>query len=179
MELESLARLLQEAKARTGDSEFVVVGSLSILGILRGNAIPARMLMSRDVDCYTLQDPERIFDLQTDLGEGSAFDLSHGYFLDPVSPDLPTLPEHWEQRLIPLDLADDIRAWFLDPNDAAVSKFARGDPRDREWLRAGLGAGLLSLAEIDHRFRQTVFFDEAEAWRAKKMLKEDAAWLAE
>jgi hypothetical protein len=177
MELESLARLLQEAKARTGHSEFVVVGSLSILGILRSNVIPERMLMSRDVDCYTLQDPERIFDLQTELGEGSTFDLNHGYFLDPVSPNLPTLPEHWEQRLIPLDLADSLRAWFLDPNDAAVSKYARGDPRDREWLRAGLKAGLLSLAEIDNRFWQTVFLDDSEARRARKMLTEDIAWL--
>lgn len=177
MELESLACLLQEAKARTGHSEFVVVGSLSILGVLRSQAIPQRMLMSRDVDCYTRQDPDRIFDLQADLGEGSPFDLSHGYFLDPVSPNLPTLPEHWEQRLIPLDLADGIRAWFLDPNDAAVSKYARGDPRDREWLRAGLIAGLLSLAVIESRFKQTVFLDDSEAWRARKMLAEDAAWL--
>lgn len=177
MELESLAYLLREAWARTDHSEFVVVGSLSILGVLRSQAIPQRMLMSRDVDCYTRQDPDRIFELQGELGEGSPFDLSHGYFLDPVSPNLPTLPEHWEQRLIPVDLTEGIRAWFLDPNDAAVSKYARGDPRDREWLRAGLSAGLLSITAIQSRFSQTVFLDTSEAWRARKMLAEDTAWL--
>ncbi|MBM3391107.1 MAG: hypothetical protein FJY34_03920 [Betaproteobacteria bacterium] len=34
-------------------------------------------------------------------------------------------------------LAGGIVAGFLDPNDAAVSKYARGEPRDREWIRAG------------------------------------------
>jgi hypothetical protein len=177
MELESLTCLFRDAKNRTGHSEFVVVGSLSILGVLRDQDIPQHMLMSRDVDCYTLHDPDRIFDLQTDLGEGSPFDLSHGYFMDPVSPHLPTLPDDWQQRLIPLELADGIRVWFLEPNDAAVSKYARGDPRDREWLRAGLSAGLLSIPVIESRFSQTLFLDASEALRAGKMLAEDAAWV--
>ena len=42
-----------------------------------------------------------------------------------------------------------IVAYFLDPDDAAVSKYARCEPRDREWIRAGLLAGLLSIAKID------------------------------
>lgn len=177
MELKALERLLLEAKARTGHTEFVVAGSLSILGILRTRAIPERMLMSRDVDCYTRQDPGRIFDLQADLGEGSPFDQQYGYFLAPISPRLPTLPDQWECRLIPLDMAEGLRTWFLDPNDAAVSKYARGDPRDREWIRAGLGAGLLSIPIIESRFGQTVFLDQQEENRARKMLGEDETWL--
>lgn len=177
MDLDALDRLFSAARAQSGHSAFVVVGSLAILGVLRQRSVPARMLMSRDVDCFTRDDPGRIFDLQTELGEGSAFDLENGYFLDPVSPNLPTLPDGWEQRLLETLLPSGVRAYFLDPNDAAVSKYARGDVRDREWLRAGLAAGLLSIAIIDSRFRQTCFFDAAESLRARTQLQEDEMWL--
>ncbi len=178
MDLDALDRLLTAARSRTGHSAFVVVGSLAILGVLRQRPVPERMLLSRDVDCFTRDDPGRIFDLQSELGEGSPFDQANGYFLDPVSPNLPTLPEGWEQRLLDTPLPSGIRAYFLDPNDAAVSKYARGDVRDREWLRAGLAAGLLSIAIIDSRFRQTIFFDATESLRARKQLLEDEVWLS-
>ena len=178
MDLDALDQLLSAARARTGHKAFVIVGSLAILGTLRQRSVPERMLVSRDVDCYTRDDPGRIFELQDELGEGSPFDQAHGYFLAPVSPNLPTLPDGWEQRLLEIVLPSGVHAHFLDPNDAAVSKYARGDRRDGEWLRAGLAAGLLSIAVIDSRFRQTSFFDAAESRRARGLLEADEAWLA-
>lgn len=175
MELRDLERLFKEARRLCGHAEFVVVGSLAVLGVARGTQIPRRMLMSIDVDCYTRQDPARIFELRKELGEGSEFEKSHGYFLDPVSPSLPTLPENWQFRLIRVPLESGITIYFLDPNDAAVSKYARGEPRDREWLQAGLGAGLLSPAIIESRMGETVFLDEQERQRALRAFAEDRA----
>jgi len=174
MDLTHLQALFGEAKRLAGHTEFVVVGSLSILGLVQGAAIPARMLMSIDVDCFTKSDPERIFDLRGELGEGSPFESRHGYYLDPVSPQLPTLPDNWEYRLLPLKLGE-VTLFFLDPNDAAVSKYARCDARDREWIRAGLEASLLSAPIIESRFRQTPFVDDAERERACRALEEDRA----
>ena len=131
------------------------------------------MLMSIDVDCYTRRYPGRIFELRQTLGEGSAFEAAHGYYLDPVSPDLPTLPAQWEHRLIQVPLGEGLTAFFLDPNDAAVSKYARGEPRDREWIRAGLAAGLLSAPVIESRLRDTVFLDDEERSRAWNAFAED------
>ena len=173
MELGDLQALFDEASKLTKHTEFVVVGSLSILGIVQGNEIPARMLMSIDVDCYTRRDPARIFELQQSLGEGSPFEASHGFFLDPISPDVLTLPTQWEFRLVRVPLTNDIVVFFLDPNDAAVSKYARSESRDREWIRAGLLAGLLSAPLIASRFRQTAFFDEEERDRAFRAFEED------
>ena len=173
MELGQLQALFSEAKRLTKHSEFVVIGSLSILGVVQGKEIPAQMLMSIDVDCYTKADPGRIFELNEALGAGSAFEEANGYYLDPVSPELPMLPEQWEPRLIPIALEGGIVVYFLDPNDAAVSKYARGDVRDRAWLRAGLEAGILSAPVIESRFRQTPFADGAERERACKALAED------
>ncbi|MFN0038651.1 MAG: DUF6036 family nucleotidyltransferase [Burkholderiales bacterium] len=175
MDLGKLEILFEQAKRLTGHTEFVVVGSLSALGIAQGRQIPARMLMSIDVDCYTRQDPARVFDLRKALGEGSAFEAAHGYYLDPVSPSLPTLPSQWEFRLIRVPLHKGITVFFLDPNDAAVSKYARGEPRDREWIQAGLAAGLLSAPVIESRFRDTTFLDEHERNTALGAFSQDTA----
>ncbi|MGH8746771.1 MAG: DUF6036 family nucleotidyltransferase [Burkholderiales bacterium] len=175
MELSDLERLFKQAKKLSGHTEFVVVGSLVALGVAAGRRVPPRMLMSNDVDCYTRQDPGRIFELQKELGEGSEFEKIHGYFLDPVSPSLPTLPENWQFRLLRVPFESGITIFFLDPNDAAVSKYARAEPRDREWLQAGLGAGLLLPAIIESRMRETTFLDEEEQQRALKAFAQDRA----
>jgi hypothetical protein len=175
VDLGQLQALFDEARKLTKHTEFVVVGSLSILGVVPANEIPARMLVSIDVDCFTKKDPGRIYELKEALGEGSPFDAKHGYYLDPVSPDLPMLPEQWEYRLLPVRLDAGIVVHFLDANDAAVSKYARCDVRDRRWIRAGLDAGLLSAPVIESRFRQTPFLDAEERERAFRALAEDRA----
>ncbi len=173
MDLKKLETLFGEAKNLCGHDEFVVIGSLSVLAILPANRIPARMLMSINVACYTRSDPARIFELQQALGEGSAFEAEHGYFLDPVSPKLPTLPAQWEFRLVKVPFKNGVTLFFLDPNDAAVSKYARGEPRDRVWIQAGFTAGLLSAPIIESRLRDTVFIDDEERMRARGAFDED------
>lgn len=173
MELSDLRVLFAQAKELIGHSEFVAVGSLSILGVVGGSKAPPRMLMSIDVDCFTRRDPKRIFELQQALGQGSPFEAKHGYYLDPMDPLVPTLPEQWESRLVRAPVGDGITVFFLDLNDAAVSKYARSEPRDRRWIQAGLAAALLSAPIIESRFRQTAFFDADEHERAIQALIED------
>ena len=178
MELAHIERLLAEARRLSQHTEFVIVGSLSVLGVMGSRPIPPRMLMSIDVACYMRNDSGRTYDLKPALGEGSRFELENGYYLDPVSPSLPTLPDAWEYRLVRVAFVSGVTAYFLEPNDAAVSKYARGEPRDREWIRAGLAEAILSAPVIASRFRQTGFLDDAEAQAAKQRLAEDEAWLA-
>jgi len=86
---------------------------------------------------------------------------------------LPTLPAQWEFRLVRVPLGHGLTVFFLDPNDAAVSKSARGEPRDREWLQAGLAAGLPSTPIIESRLRETVFLDDEERRRAVDAFQTD------
>jgi hypothetical protein len=178
MELTDLEELFEEARRITGHTEFVVVGSLSILGVVKGRDAPARMPLSIDVDCFTPQGLGRIYQAQAALGEGSPFEAGHGFYLDPISPAVLTLPGQWEYRLIRVPLQQAIVVSFLDPNDAAVSKYARSEPRDREWIQAGLQAGLLSAPIIESRFRQTDFFDAVERDKAVHALGEDRVRLS-
>ena len=66
------------------------LGSLAALG--HSGSVPPRMAMSLDVDAYTRRDPARVFELGRELGQGSAFEAEHGYYLDPISPHVATLP---------------------------------------------------------------------------------------
>lgn len=176
MKLEDLSRLFSRARELCGETDYVVLGSLAVLGYAA--AVPARMAASIDVDAFTKGDPERVFELDASLGQGSPFEAEHGYYLDPISPRVATLPADWEARLVRRELEPELVVWFLEPNDVAVSKYARLEPRDREWIRPGLRAGVLSIPILERRFAETAFLDAAEAARAREALEEDRRWLA-
>lgn len=174
MTLDQLFKLLGRARELTSHKEFVIVGSNAALALAEHAPIPEAMAMSMDLDCYTKADPGRIFELAATLGEDSPFHRQEGFFLDPVSPKLPTLPDGWEGRLISIE-RDGCKAWFLDPNDAAVSKYARGEPRDRSWIRAGIESGIVSLPRVKSLTKVTPFLDDAEHRAALARIEEDAA----
>jgi hypothetical protein len=178
MKRSHLFTLFEQARQLSGHRDFVVIGSLAILGTQDEDELPADMSMSVDIDCYTKADPGRILDLQGALGEGSVFHRAHGYYLDPVSPSLPCLPEGWEGRMTCLT-QDGLRLWFLDPDDTAISKYARSQPNDLRWIRAGLMSGLLSLPRVIARLPSTVFLDEAEAAVVRQQVNADKVWFDE
>lgn len=175
MNRNDIDRLLVEAKRITNHPDFVIIGSLSVLGAVANP--PVSMTGSIDIDLYPKNDPGRASEIAKALGLGSAFESTYGYYADAVSPMLPTLPEGWEQRLIKVEFDSGVSAWFLEPNDAAISKYVRSESRDREWIRAGLEANILSLPTIEYRLRETIM-ETDERQRAKQSIEEDRAWLA-
>ena len=175
MKREHLFRLFDEAYRQTGHKDYVVVGSLSILGTRDEDELPAEMAMSNDIESYTKADPARIDDLKALLGEDSVFHRANGYYLDPVSPSLPSLPDGWNARMTMI-ARDEVRVWFLDPDDAAISKYARGQPNDVRWIRAGILSGYISLPKVEARIASTTFLDGEEADRVRKQVAADLAW---
>lgn len=176
MNVEALFVLLREAKRLCGHSRYVVMGSLSVLGMSDVTAIPGDMTMSIDADCYAQDDPGRVLDLTADLGEGSPFHRKHGIYLNPVNPNLPTLPDQWESRLIRLE-REGVIALFLEPHDAAVSKLARGEERDFRWVVAGARGNILALPTVALRMKSTNFFDDDEQLAASALLESAKAAL--
>jgi len=152
--LDQVRQILEEAARLTNHRQFVVVGSLSALGALLDP--PPRMVQSIDVDFFLKLDPERVREINDRLGENSEFARTHGYYADAVSPKLVSAPAGWEDRLVQVPFASGIIGWFLEPNDAAVAKLMRGQANDLEWLRAGLRAGVLSVALIETRIAAVV-----------------------
>ena len=127
------------------------------------------MVMSIDVDTYLKNDPQRTHELAQALGQGSVFEDEFGYYLDPVSPSLPSFPEGWQERLIPLDFGD-VKAFFVQPDDVAVSKYMRGEERDLRWLLAGLKVGSSTWTPLNaglraHRHWRVSCPLPAKGWR--------------
>lgn len=176
MNLDDVDKVLSKIRDVSGLDEFVIVGSLAALGVA-GATRPARMTMSMEVDAYPAKDPGRAPEFSKDFGEDSIFHRDNGFYFDAISPSLPTLPDGWEGRLIHQVLPSGVKVQFLDPNDCAISKLARSEPKDREWVSAGLRSGILSLPTIEYRMRETRFLDTEEQHQAYRSLQEDRTWL--
>lgn len=168
MNREQLHALLTEARKQVHHAEFVIVGSLAILGAVAEP--PSTMVTSIDVDTYLKNDPQRTGELVQALGQGSPFEDEFGYYLDPVSPHLPSFPEGWQDRLVLIDFGD-VKAFFVEANDVAVSKYMRGEDRDLRWLLAGLKGGLIDLDVIERRVGSAPALDGELAAARKRIAK--------
>lgn len=177
MTRQQVEALLSEIGAKRNLDSFVVLGSLVVYGFPDG-AIPTDMTTSNEVDAYPETHPQGAFDLSREWGQGSKFEEENGFYFDAISPALPTLPEDWKARLLVSRTATGVTIKFAEANDVAISKYARGEPKDRDWIRSGLAASILSLATIEYRLRVTVFLDRAERERVERAIGEDRAWLS-
>ena len=157
MTMEDIETLLIEAARLSNHRNFVVAGSLSVLGAVM--LPPADMLMSRDVDIYTKLDPGRVFveiaDPAGGIAEGSKVHVAHGFYADPISPTILSVPDGWEARLISVTLAHGVVANFIDPNDAAIAKLARSEENDIRWVASGVKAGIIHLDVVEARLKAT------------------------
>ncbi|PIT79941.1 hypothetical protein B9Z39_15200 [Limnohabitans sp. JirII-29] len=70
----------------------------------------------------------------------------------------------------------EINAFFVNPNDVAVSKYIRGEERDVRWIKAGLRIGLLDLDIID-RVVHTAIALPGELEAARVLIKRHRRWL--
>ncbi|WP_208026806.1 DUF6036 family nucleotidyltransferase [Rhabdothermincola sediminis] len=156
MRREQLEHLVRAAGAITGDDELIVIGSQAILGSVR-SGLPPEATRSIEADIVPMNDPdERKADLiDGSIGEASLFEETHGIYAQGVSLTAAILPEGWRDRLVPLhnENTGGVTAWCLEPHDLVASKLAAGRPKDVEFARALLAAGIvdrdLLTARID------------------------------
>ncbi len=174
MTLQDVERVLAAARANCGWADYVVIGSLCTLGA--SVAPPARMASSVDLDLYPRDDPGAATAAVAGIGEDSDFHRAFDCYADAVSPLLPVLPDGWQDRLVPVHFASGVTAWFLELHDAAVSKYARGEDRDRQWASAGLAAGLLDPDLLETRL-WAALMEPDERQRAMAAFRADVAEL--
>ena len=98
MKRSDLEHILRACKGVTGETEFVIIGSQSILGPFPD--APLVLRESIEADVYPKRRPDLAPLLEGNLGELSLFHQTHGYFADGVSPETAALPPGWERRLV-------------------------------------------------------------------------------
>ncbi len=131
----------------TGQDEFIVIGSQAILGT--HPEAPETMLMSLEVDIYPRDRPDLVDEIDGALGDGSQFHATFGYYAHGVAPETAKAPTGWEQRLVRVAVPPWVGsdrapvAWCLDVADLVLSKCAAGRPRDWDYAREALAAGVV------------------------------------
>ena len=148
MKRSDLKHILRAAKGVTGELEFVVIGSQSILGPFPD--APRVLRESLEADLYPRARPELAELIEGSLGRYSQFNLTFGYYADGVSPTTATLPKGWEERLVKLanENTGGAIGWCLEPHDLAFSKLVARREKDLAFVSALLRHNLVTLAQL-------------------------------
>jgi hypothetical protein len=149
---EQFEHLIAAAANLVDEDEFVVVGSQAILGFDPNP--PEALLQSMEADIYPARAPEKAIIVDGNLGDGSQFHRTFGYYAHGVGPETAKAPRGWEKRLIRVDIPSRLGsarhpiALCLEPHDLVLSKCAAGRDRDWEYAREALRAGLVRPGEL-------------------------------
>jgi hypothetical protein len=147
---EQLEEILRAASALAARKEFILFGSQTVHAIT--SEAPVEVLMSRKCDIWLNDEPSIQELLKRELGADSAFQQAKGFYLDPVPPDLPMVPSHWQERLCDLMIGD-IKIRCLEIHDLIVSKLAAGRLKDYEFIAAVLTSKLARADEVIRRIQ--------------------------
>ena len=89
-----LEHLLRASSGTTGEKDFIIIGSQSVLG--KHPDAPREFRQSMELDIYARNNPEMRIEIERNLGELSRFSETYGYFADGVGPETALLPTGWE-----------------------------------------------------------------------------------
>lgn len=132
--------LVRAAAEIANDREIVIVGSQSVLGQFPD--APSDLLVSGEADLYPRHFPERADLIDGSIGELSPFHQTFGYYAHGVGPETATLPSGWEDRLVQVPVGG-VRGFCLEIHDLALSKWAGGREKDREFVESAVRHGLV------------------------------------
>lgn len=163
MKRSDLEHILRASKGVTGETEFVVIGSQSILG--PHPDAPRVLRQSMEADLYPRQRPELSEMIEGSLGRYSQFNHTFGYYADGVAPTTAVLPKGWETRLVKVcnENTGGAIGWCLEPHDLAYSKLAAKREKDLAFVRELIRHNMVARA----RLQSLVESAEDTALRAK------------
>jgi hypothetical protein len=153
MKRADLEHILRACREITGEKEFIVLGSQSILGPCPD--APRELRVSMEVDLYPRNRPDLSSLIEGSIGELSQFHATFGYFADGISPDTAILPAGWEKRLIALsnENTGGATGWCLEPHDLAFTKLAARREKDIAFVSALLRHKLTRASRLDRLIR--------------------------
>jgi hypothetical protein len=152
MERDQLEHVIRAASAITQETEFVIVGSQSILGAFPD--APESLLQSNELDIYPRVNWETLSDLiDGSIGEGSPFNETFGYYAQGVDPRTAVLPIGWEGRLtqVATPATGGGVGYCIDVHDLALSKYVADRPKDRTFNQELIRHNMVDLSKLKNR----------------------------
>jgi hypothetical protein len=173
MRREDFEHVIAAAAEVSGEREIVVIGSQAIFGSVADP--PRAMLFSMEADIYPLRDPAKAKAIDGNLGDGSPFHGTYGYYAHGVGPETAKAPVGWEHRLVRVEIPprggqkSGPVALCLEVHDLVLAKCVAGRERDREFAHAAVKG---NLVEVEELFRRIPDLPEpADRTHVRKMLK--------
>lgn len=153
MKRTDLEHIIRAAGSIVEDNEIIVVGSQSVLG--QYPDAPESLIRSMEADIYP-KNKHQLSDLiDGSIGELSPFHQTFSYYAHGVGKDTATLPDGWEQRLVPIqnDNTRGIIGWCLEIHDLLASKYVAGRERDLEFAAEAIRHGLILKDLLDEKIK--------------------------
>lgn len=163
MKREQFEHAIRAAGAVLDANEVLVIGSQALHASVTGE-LPPEASRSVEVDVAAMDDTDgRMADLiDGSIGEASMFHTTFGYYAQGVVEATAVLPAGWRGRLVRFDTAgtSGVVAWCLEPHDLWVSKAVAGRPKDLEFCRAIIDAGLVDGDRLRDRLAEVEVLDK-------------------
>jgi len=158
MRRDQLEHLIRAAGRILDTDEVVVIGSQAILASVT-TGLPVEATRSIEADILPFDDPDEAKADLIDglLGEASMFQETHGIYAQGVGQHTARLPDGWQDRLVALsnENTNGVTGWCLEPHDLCVSKLLAGRPKDHEFCRALIRAGIVEPVTLTDRLALT------------------------
>ena len=154
MRREQLEHVVRAASDIVDSADLLVIGSQSVLATWDDRRLPKAAIRSMEADVATLDGDEAKSDLiDGNIGEGSQFHETYGFYAQGVSLKTAVLPAGWRDRLVALDneRTKPGRGLCLEPHDCVASKLVAGRAKDYEFAAALVKAGLVKLDVLAKR----------------------------
>ncbi|HET6228957.1 MAG TPA: DUF6036 family nucleotidyltransferase [Longimicrobiaceae bacterium] len=155
MTREQLEHAIRAACDVAGERAVIVFGSQSILGQYPDASRELRQSMEADVAPGS-NDPDVADRIDGALGEDSAFQQAHGFYVHGLTLDAAALPRGWERRVVVVsnERTRGSEGRCLEAHDLAASKLAAFRDKDRDFVRTLLAEGLISIPKLILRVGQ-------------------------
>ena len=135
LSLGDLKLALGECARLSGETEFIVVGSVAIVGA--HPLAPAALRVSQDIDLFFLKGAtkERNLAIYERFGPDSEFAEAHDFYIEPVGDwTVATSLPGWRERLVRVGAPGGAIGWCLSPLDIAYNKAEAGREKDIAYL---------------------------------------------
>lgn len=177
MRRHELEHLIRAAGTITDEYEFVVLGSQSLLASI--DRPPPECVLSLEADIFALNAEHKSDLIDFNIGEGSRFHETHGYYAQGVESTTAVLPVNWRSRVVRLqnERTEGRVAYCLDVLDLFLSKCVANREKDRVFNRALLAHGFVTLEQALVRLQELPVTDsrrESIARLIRRLAKEAA-----
>ena len=112
---------------------------------------PESLLVSEEAGIYAPARPDLCDEIDGALGAGSDLQRAFRYYADGVGPQTATLPDGWEERLVPIcnENTEGATGWCLEVHDIAIAKYFANRGKDRRYTRELWKAGLIEARTLE------------------------------